>query len=85
MLSSGILFRRKRYSFSKKQRNKKSVYNLWLGRDNEIKNEDFVLFLRNIKESLLFLNNITKRRVKKDKILYQKYKLNLLVEKLLNV
>lgn len=70
---------------SKKQRNKKSLYNVWLGRDNTIQNADFVLFLRDLLESFEFLNGISKKRAKQDKVLYQKYKLKRLIEKLLNV
>ena len=70
---------------SKKQRNRKSIYNIWLGRDNTLKNEDFVLFMKDLKVSFEFLKNISKRRAKKDKILYQKYKLNKIIEKLLKL
>lgn len=70
---------------SKKQRNKRNVYNLWIGRDANIFFDDFVLFLKKQKEFLLFLENIPKYRVKKDKILYQKYKLNKLIDKLLKM
>ena len=71
--------------FSKKQRNRKSIYNVWLGRDNTLENNDFVLFLKDLKESFKFLKEISKRRAKKDKILWQKYKLNKIIEKLLMV
>ena len=70
---------------SKKQRNKKSIYNIWLGRDNALEDEDFVLFLKDLKVSFEFLNGITKKRAKQDKILYQKYKLNKIIEKLLKL
>lgn len=70
---------------SKKQRNKKSLYNVWLGRDNTIQNTDFVMFLRDLKESFAFLSEISKKRAKQDSVLYQKYKLNKLIEKLLKV
>lgn len=69
----------------KKQRNRKSVYNVWLGRDNDVFDEDFILFLKDLKESFSFLKNITKSRAKKDKVLYQKYKLNRIIDKLLNL
>lgn len=70
---------------SKKQRNKMNTYNLWVGRDNSLDDEDFVLFLNNLKTSLLFVDGISKSRAKKDKILYHKYKLKRIVEKLLKV
>ena len=68
---------------SKKQRNRKNVFNIWLGRDNDVQNEDFVLFLKNLKETFLFVNDIKKSRIKKDKLLYQKYKLLKIIDKLL--
>lgn len=70
---------------SKKQKNKQNVYNIWLGRDNDVKNQDFILFLKDLKESFVFLKDINKSRAKKDEILYQKYKLNKLIDKLLKV
>lgn len=70
---------------SKKQRNKKSIYNVWLGRDNTINDEDFVLFIKDLKESFEFLKSISKKRVKRDNVLYQKYKLNKIIEKLLKL
>ena len=70
---------------SKKQFNRKSVYNLWLGRDSKMFYDDFVMFLKNQKEFLLFLEGVSKSRAKKDKVLYQKYKLNKLIDKLLKV
>lgn len=70
---------------SKKQRNRKSVFNIWLGRDNNIQNEDFVMFIKNLKETFLFVKDINKSRIKKDKVLYQKYKLLKIIDKLLKV
>lgn len=70
---------------SKKQRNKKNIFNLWLGRDNKIENDDFILYLKDLKVSFEFLKDIPKKRIKKDDVLYQKYKLNKIIEKLLNM
>lgn len=70
---------------SKKQRTKKNLFNVWLGRDNDVSNEDFVMFLKELKVSFEFLKDISKSRAKKDKVLYQKYKLNKLIDKLLKV
>ncbi len=70
---------------SQKERNKKSIYNVWLGRDNTLKNEDFVMFLKDLKVSFEFLKDISKKRAKQDKVLYQKYKLNRIIEKLLKM
>ncbi len=62
---------------------KNNLFNIWLGRDNSIQNEDFVLFLKETKISLEFLENLPKLRVFKDKVLREKLKLFHLVEKLL--
>ena len=70
---------------SKKQRNKKSIYNIWLGRDNTLENEDFILFMKDLKVSFEFLKDISKKRAKQDKVLYQKYKLNKIIEKMLKM
>ncbi len=70
---------------SKKERNRKSIYNVWLGRDNTFENEDFVMFLKDLKVSFEFLKDISKKRAKQDKMLYQKYKLNKIIEKLLKM
>lgn len=70
---------------SKKQRNKKSIYNVWLGRDNTLENEDFVMFLKELNVSFEFLKNISKKRAKQDKVLFQKFKLNKIIEKLLKL
>lgn len=68
----------------KKQKNKKNIYNLWLGRDNK-DDEDFILFIKELYVSLGFVKNIKKTRIRKDKVLYQKYKLYRIIEKLLKV
>lgn len=69
----------------KKQRNKKNIFNLWLGRDNSVQSSDFVLFLNDTKTFLEFLETIPKKRIRKDKVLRDKFKLYLLVNKLLKV
>ena len=70
---------------SKKQRNKKSIYNIWLGRDNTLDSEDFILYLKELKSTFVYLKDLPKSRIKKDKILRQKYKLSRIIEKLLNM
>ncbi len=70
---------------SKKQRNRKSICNVWLGRDNSLEDEDFVLFIKDMRESFKFLKDISKKRAKQDKVLWQKYKLNKIIEKLLKL
>lgn len=68
---------------SKKQRNRKSVFNVWLGRDNVTSDEDFVLYLKDTKTFLEFLSGVSKKRIKKDKVLRDKTKLFKLINKLL--
>ncbi len=70
---------------SKKQRNRKSIFNIWLGRDNSLSDIDFVLFLKDMLISFEFLKDITKKRAKQDKVLYQKYKLNKIIAHLLKM
>lgn len=67
----------------KKQRNKSNLFNLKLGRDNDINSADFKNYLLMHKENLEFLKTIKLFRIIKDKTLFQKYRLNLLIEKLL--
>lgn len=68
----------------KRQRNKKNIFNLRLGRDNDINNQEFKNYLLMLKENLAFIDKLDKRRIKKDKVVFEKFKLNLLIEKLLN-
>ena len=65
------------------ERNKKSVFNLRLGRDNKLNNNEFVNYMLMLKENMLFFETLKIKRVKKDKALYEKYKLYVLIEKLL--
>ncbi len=66
------------------QKNKESIFNLWLGRDNKISSADFILYLNEILELLKFLDDIPRERIRKDKVLSAKLKLKKLVCKLLN-
>ena len=68
---------------SKKQFLRKSIFNIWLGRDNNLSNDDFIKFLMETDFRLSFLDGVNKKRIKSDKILYQKFKLRKLVKKLL--
>ena len=70
---------------SKKSKLKPSVFNIWLGRDNVTSDADFYAFLLNQRELLLFVKNLPKFRILRDKVLREKLKLLHLIEKLLNV
>lgn len=62
---------------------KKSIFNLWIGRDSKENVADFENFMVYLDSYLSFLSNISKKRAKQDKMLYQKYKLNKIVKKYL--
>lgn len=66
-----------------RQRNKKNIYNMYLGRDNNLKDIDFVKFLKDSLEYLKFIEKIPKKRIWFDRELRKKYKLKLLIEKLI--
>ena len=68
---------------SQKEFNRKTIENLWIGRDCLKCLEDYRLFLKDMKINLAFLKDISKERAKEDKVLYQKYRLNKLIDKLL--
>lgn len=67
-----------------KQKNKKSIFNLYLGRDNKMDNPDFVYMVSLANEQLKFLDDIPMRRIRRDKVLVSKLKLKKQVNKLLN-
>ena len=67
----------------KKEKNKISVENLFLGTNPDINDEDFVSFLKEKFESLMFLNNLPQNRIKKDENLRQKCKLQKIIAKML--
>lgn len=69
---------------SKKQRNEKNIFNLWLGRDNDINDSDFRDYLIDIQKFLVFLNSIPKEKIEQDDDLQEKYNLKILVDKLLS-
>jgi tRNA (adenine22-N1)-methyltransferase len=70
---------------SEKKKLKSNIFNIWLGRDNDLKSQDFVAFLIEMKKSLEFIQNLPKLRIFRDKALREKYKLFHLIEKLLKV
>ena len=65
---------------SKFRLNKKSIFNLWIGRDSKGE-EDFMKYIFYLENYLSFLGNVSKNRLKNDKILCQKYKLKKLIKK----
>ncbi|MBR2391126.1 MAG: SAM-dependent methyltransferase [Clostridia bacterium] len=68
---------------SKNQKNEFSIFNLWLGRDNTLENSDFVKFLKDVSQTLEFLNEIPEERIKNDEILNEKYQLKNVIDKML--
>ena len=60
---------------------RKSIYNLWLGRNSEEDSEEFRSFIEYLDGYLEFLDGVSKERIKGDKILMQKYKLRKLIKK----
>ena len=68
---------------SKKQTNEKSVFNMWIGRDNSVESEDFVKFLKETQLFLKFLEDISIERIESDKVLKEKFELKLIIDKLL--
>lgn len=70
---------------SKKKRTKNSIFNIWLGKDNNIKDEDFYKYVIEIHNSLSFFTTLPKERIKKDYVLNEKYKLFKLIEKMLKL
>ena len=68
---------------SKKQINEKTIFNMWIGRDNEKSNKDFVLFLKDYLQFLVFLEDLPKSRIEEDDILKDKLKLKHIIEKML--
>lgn len=68
---------------SKKQINEKTIFNMWIGRDNEKSNKDFVLFLKDYFQFLVFLEDLPKSRIEEDDVLKDKLKLKHIIEKML--
>lgn len=60
---------------------RKSIYNLWLGRNCEEDAEEFNNYIKYLDGYLEFLDSVSKERFKGDKILMQKYKLRKLIKK----
>ena len=68
---------------SQKQVNEKTIFNMWIGRDNDKSDKDFVLFLKDYLQFLVFLEDLPKVRIEEDCVLKDKLKLKHIIEKLL--
>lgn len=69
---------------SKKQKNKLTIFNLFLGRDNKVENQEFVHYLNFVSQELEFISDIPDERILKDESLMQKKQLKIMVDKMLN-
>ncbi len=69
---------------SKFEKSDISDYNLYLGRDNNLSDVDFINYLKYLKSSLNYLDTLEKERIENDAVLVKKVKIKLLVENLLN-
>ena len=67
----------------KTQKNEQSIFNVWLGRDNQLSDKDFAEYLVKIQEFLKFLDDMPRDRIEKDSDLQEKFNLKSLVDKLL--
>ena len=69
---------------SKKQKNEATLYNLYIGRDNDKKSETFKRFLIYSKENFAYLENLSRETIEKDEVLREKFEIYNLVKTLLN-
>jgi len=60
---------------------RKSIYNLWIGKNCRENSEEFSKYINYLEEYLSFMDNVKKKRLKNDNILFQKYKLKKLIKK----
>lgn len=68
---------------SKTQKNEMSLYNLYIGRDNDKTSETFKKFLIYSKQNFAYLENLTKETIEKDELLREKFEIYSLVKTLL--
>lgn len=68
---------------SKEHKATMTDFDLYLGRDSSLEDVEFVNYLRYLKESLSYLDNLPQDRINADDELIQKQKLKILIEKLL--
>ncbi len=69
---------------SKTEKAQISDYDLYLGRDSSLEDKEFVNYLMYLKDSLNYLDGLTKERIDNDNVLKQKQKLKILIENLLD-
>ena len=69
---------------SKTEVKKLDDFDLYFGRDNTLENKEFVNYLLYLKESLSYLDGLSKERIDADEVLIQKTKLKILIDKLLD-
>ena len=69
---------------SKKQKNEMSLYNLYIGRDNDKESDTFKRFLIYSIENFSYLDKISKDMIEKDEVLREKFEIYNLVKTLLN-
>ena len=68
---------------SKKQKNEKTLFNLYCGRDNDVSSDEFKRFLKFSLENFDYLNELSIENIEKDEILHEKYEIFQLIKKLL--
>lgn len=62
---------------------RQSVKNVWLGTINDLSDPDFVAFLGERLQMLKFLDKLPMKKIRKDKMLSEKFKLKKIIEKML--
>lgn len=72
-------------NIAEKKRTRKNIFNIWLGRDNKVSDEDFFKYLIEVYDSLAFFKTLTKKRIRQDKVLKEKFILYKMIEKLIDV
>ncbi len=68
---------------SKTEKTEKTLFNRFIGRDNTTKSLDFRNYLKNQYELTSYLTGVTKAQCEKDEKLNEKYKIRIMIEKLL--
>lgn len=72
-------------NIAEKKRTRKNIFNIWLGRDNKVSDEDFFKYLIEVYDSLAFFKTLPKKRIRQDKVLKEKFILYKMIEKLIDV
>jgi len=68
---------------SKKQKNEKNLFNLYCGRDNNLKSLEFQRFLNYTIENFSYIDKLSRETVKEDDLLREKFEIYELVKSLL--